>query len=47
MITRFLARAQIEAGASGTSPASLALSLLQGRTASGSNGLLSLLASKS
>lgn len=43
---RFLARAQIEDGPSSTSPASLALSLLQSSSASGSNGILSLLASK-
>ena len=47
VINRFLARAQIEAGPSGNSPASLALSLAAERPASGSNGLLSLLASKS
>jgi hypothetical protein len=46
LIDRFLARAQIEDGPSASSPASLALSLLRNATASGSDGILSLLASK-
>ena len=46
MITRFLARAQIAEGPSGTSPASAALALLQGRSGGGTSGLFNLLASK-
>ena len=46
VLNRFLARAQIEDGATGTSPAAMALSLLQNATASGSDGLLNLLASR-
>ena len=45
MITRFLARAQMAAGASGTSSASAALTLLQGRTGTGVSGLFNLLVS--
>ena len=45
VIERFLARAQIKAGASRSSPASMALALLQGRNADASQGLLNLLAS--
>ena len=48
MITRFLARAQIEAGTStATTSASAALTLLQGTSGGGASGLLNLLASKS
>lgn len=46
MITRFLARAQIAAGASATSPASAALTLLQASSGGGTSGLFNLLASK-
>jgi hypothetical protein len=45
-IDRFLARAQIEAGPSGASPGATALTLLQGAGASGSAGLLNLLAAR-
>ena len=46
MIDRFLARAQIEDGVTSTSPGAAALTLLQSCDASGSTGLLNLLASK-
>jgi hypothetical protein len=46
MLNRFLARAQIEEGVQSFSPAAAALTLLQSSTASGSYGLLNLLASK-
>lgn len=46
VITRFLARAQIEDGVSSSSPASAALTLLQGASGSGSQGILNLLASQ-
>ena len=46
LIDRFLARAQIEAGASATSPGAGALALLQSMNAGGSEGLLNLLASR-
>ncbi len=46
VINRFLARAQIEGGATGNSPASAALTLLQSMNSSGSQGLLNLLASR-
>jgi hypothetical protein len=46
LITRFLARAQIEDGITVTSPGAGALTLLQGATAGGSQGLLNLLASR-
>ncbi len=45
VIERFLARAQIKAGAVTNTPASMALTLLQGRGADASQGLLNLLAS--
>jgi hypothetical protein len=45
LIERFLARAQIKAGASAASPASAALALLQSRGADASQGLLNLIAS--
>ena len=45
MISRFLARAQIAEGAAATSPASVALALLQRGGGSGPSGLLNLLAS--
>jgi hypothetical protein len=46
LIDRFLARAQIEAGVSATSPGAGALMLLRGMSGSGSDGLLNLLASR-
>jgi hypothetical protein len=46
LIDRFLARSQIEQGASATSPAAGALTLLQSLTGGGSDGLLNLLASR-
>ena len=46
LITRFLARAQIEAGVSATSPGAGALVLLQSMNDGGSQGLLNLLASR-
>lgn len=46
MITRFLARAQIAAGAGGGGPASAALTLLRATSGSGTSGLFNLLASK-
>lgn len=47
MITRFLARAQIEEGVtSATSPAAAALTLLQSSSSEGSNGIMNLLASR-
>jgi hypothetical protein len=46
LIDRFLARAQIEAGVTATSPGAGALILLQGMSGSGSQGLLNLLASR-
>jgi hypothetical protein len=46
LITRFLARAQIEDGVTATSRGAGALTLLQGATAGGSQGLLNLLASR-
>ena len=46
MITRFLARSQMAAGASTASASSAALALLQGTASSGSSGLFNLLASK-
>ena len=46
LIDRFLARAQIEAGVSATSPGAGALMLLQSMNDSGSRGLLNLLASR-
>jgi hypothetical protein len=45
VITRFLARAQVVAGPSATTPGAGALTLLQNATASGSQGLLNLIAS--
>jgi len=45
LIERFLARAQIKAGASAASPASAALALLQNRSADASQGLLNLIVS--
>ena len=45
VITRFLARAQVEAGPSATTPGAGALMLLRNATASGSQGLLNLIAS--
>lgn len=47
MITRFLARAQIEEGAIATGPAAAALTLLQSMNSNGSQGLVNLLASRS
>lgn len=45
-ITRFLARAQIEAGTGdSTSPAAMALTLLQNSSSSGSSGMMNLLSS--
>ena len=46
VITRFLARAQIEGGITATTPAAGALTLLQGMTGASSQGLLNLLASR-
>ncbi|HET9067520.1 MAG TPA: DUF1217 domain-containing protein [Amaricoccus sp.] len=46
LITRFLARAQIEAGVSATSPGAGALVLLRSMNDGGSQGLLNLLASR-
>jgi hypothetical protein len=46
LITRFLARAQIEDGITATTTGAGALTLLQGATAGGSQGLLNLLASR-
>jgi hypothetical protein len=46
VINRFLARAQIEAGVSATSPGAGALMLLQSMNDGGSQGLLNLLASR-
>ena len=46
VINRFLARAQIEEGAIGNSPASAALTLLRSMNDGGSQGLLNLLASR-
>jgi Protein of unknown function (DUF1217) len=46
IITRFLARAQIEDGVRSNSPAAAALALLQGASGDGSQGILNLLASK-
>lgn len=46
VITRFLARAQIEEGVTGYGPATAALTLLQSSSASGSSGLMNLLASR-
>ena len=46
VIDRFLARAQIEEGAAGTSAASAALTLLRSMNSSGSQGLLNLIASR-
>ena len=47
LIDRFLARAQIENGATATGPAANALALLRGMTSSsGSSGLWNLLASQ-
>lgn len=45
-INRFLARAQLEAGPSPTAPGVAALTLLQGATDAGSQGLLNLLAAR-
>lgn len=45
VITRFLARAQVEAGPTATTPGAGALTLLRNATASGSQGLLNLIAS--
>jgi hypothetical protein len=45
VINRFLARAQVEAGPSAITPGAGALMLLQNATASGSQGLLNLIAS--
>jgi hypothetical protein len=47
VINRFLARAQIEAGASTSGPASAALTLLQNANGGGSEGLFNLLAARS
>jgi hypothetical protein len=47
IINRFLARAQIEAGISTTSPAAAALTLLRSASGDASQGLLNLLASRS
>jgi hypothetical protein len=46
VVTRFLARAQVEAGPSATTPGSAALSLLSGAASGGSAGLLNLLAAQ-
>lgn len=46
LVTRFLARAQIEAGVSATAPGATALALLGASGASASEGLLNLLASR-
>ncbi len=46
VITRFLARAQVDAGPTATTPGMGALSLLQNSTASGSDGLLNLIVSR-
>ena len=46
VITRFLARAQIEGGITATTPGAGALTLLQSMTAASSQGLLNLLASR-
>jgi hypothetical protein len=46
LLNRFLARAQREEGVTGYSPAAAALTLLQNADASGSYGILNLLASK-
>jgi Protein of unknown function (DUF1217) len=46
LVNRFLARAQIEEGPSGFTPGAAALALLQSFHASGSDGLLNLLASR-
>lgn len=46
VITRFLARTQVEEGVTGYSPAASALSLLQSSSARGSSGLMNLLASR-
>jgi Protein of unknown function (DUF1217) len=46
VITRFLARAQIEGGITATTPGAGALTLLQGMSSGSSQGLLNLLASR-
>jgi hypothetical protein len=46
VVTRYLARAQIEAGMAGTGPTSPALMLLQAGSQGGSEGLLNLIASR-
>jgi Protein of unknown function (DUF1217) len=46
LVNRFLARAQIEAGVTATSPGAAALTLLQGISGTGSEGLFNLLASR-
>jgi hypothetical protein len=46
VVTRYLARAQIEAGMAGTGPTSPALMLLQSGSQGGSEGLLNLIASR-